>query len=150
MTTRFHRAGAYRLAGLGCEFIVANNGMEALSQARQFKPDLILLDILLPTLTVCPFARFCAAQPSTKKTPVIFMSALSSEVTNRTVAVHADDFFIKAAQPGTGSNAASPICCIPSRRCSDFRRGRYAETVTKNFSRRGELYDPHFQKHFMS
>ena len=85
----------YRLAGLGCEFIVANNGVQALSQARQFKPDLILLDILLPDfdgLSVCKILR---RQPATKKTPVIFMSALSSQVTKRTVAIHAEDFFIK-------------------------------------------------------
>ena len=85
----------YRLAGLGCEFIVANDGVQALSQARQFKPNLILLDILLPDLdglTVCEILR---RQPSTKKIPVIFMSALSSEVTKRTVAMQADDFFTK-------------------------------------------------------
>jgi CheY-like chemotaxis protein len=85
----------YRLAGLGCEFIVANNGVQALSQARQFRPDLILLDILLPDLdglSVCDILR---RQPSTKKIPIIFMSALSSEVTKRTVAMQADDFFTK-------------------------------------------------------
>ncbi len=85
----------YRLAGLGCEFIVANNGVEALSQARQFKPDLILLDILLPDLDGLSVCKILRRQPSTKKTPVIFMSALSSEVTKRTVALHADDFFTK-------------------------------------------------------
>ena len=85
----------YRLAVLGCEFIVASNGVQALSQARQFKPSLILLDILLPDLdglSVCEIPR---RQPSTKKIPIIFMSALSSEVTRRTVAMQADDFFTK-------------------------------------------------------
>jgi two-component system, OmpR family, alkaline phosphatase synthesis response regulator PhoP len=85
----------YRLAGLGCEFIEANNGVEALAQARQFKPDLILLDILLPDLDGLSVCKILRRQPATKKTPVIFMSALSSSVTKRTVAVHADDFFTK-------------------------------------------------------
>ena len=85
----------YRLAGLGCEFIVASNGVQALSQARQFKPDLILLDILLPDLDGLSVCKILRRQPATKKTPVIFMSALSSQVTTRTVAVHAEDFFIK-------------------------------------------------------
>ena len=85
----------FRLAGLGCEFLVASDGVQALSQARQCKPDLILLDILLPDLdglSVCDILR---RQPATKKIPIIFMSALSSEVTKRTVAMHADDFFTK-------------------------------------------------------
>jgi CheY-like chemotaxis protein len=85
----------YRLAGLGCEFIEANNGLEALAQARLFKPDLILLDILLPDLDGLSVCKILRRQPATKKTPVIFMSALSSSVTKRTVAVHAADFFTK-------------------------------------------------------
>ena len=85
----------YRLAGLGCEFIEANNGVEALTQARQFRPDLILLDILLPDLDGLSVCKILRRQPATKKTPVIFMSALSSEVTKRAVSIHAEDFFIK-------------------------------------------------------
>ena len=85
----------YRLAGLGCEFIVANNGVQALSQARQFKPSLILLDILLPDLDGLSVCEILRRQPATKKIPVIFMSALTSEVTRRTVAMQAEDFFTK-------------------------------------------------------
>ena len=85
----------FRLAALGCEFIVANDGVQALSQARQFKPDLILLDILLPDLDGLSVCEILRRQPSTKKIPVIFMSALSSEITKRTVAMQADDFFTK-------------------------------------------------------
>jgi DNA-binding response OmpR family regulator len=85
----------YRLAGLGCEFIVANNGVQALSQARQFKPDLILLDILLPDLDGLSVCEILRRRPSTKNIPIIFMSALTSEVTRRTVAMQADDFFTK-------------------------------------------------------
>ena len=85
----------FRLAGLGCEFIVANDGVQALSQARQFKPDLILLDILLPDLDGLSVCEILRRQPSTKKIPIIFMSALSSEVTKRTVAMQAEDFFTK-------------------------------------------------------
>ena len=105
----------YRLAGLGCEFIVANDGVQALSQARQFKPNLILLDILLPDLDGLSVCEILRRQPATKKIPIIFMSALSSDVTKRTVAMHADDFFTKPldldrletphrrfAAPGTG------------------------------------------------
>jgi DNA-binding response OmpR family regulator len=85
----------YRLAGLGCEFIVANDGVQALSQARQFKPNLILLDILLPDLDGLSVCEILRRQPSTKKIPIIFMSALTSEVTRRTVVMQADDFFTK-------------------------------------------------------
>src|SRR5580765_946256 len=85
----------YKLAGQGYDFIVANDGVQALSQARQFKPDLILLDILLPDLDGLSICEILRRQPTTKKIPIIFMSALSSEVTRRTVAMQADDFFTK-------------------------------------------------------
>jgi CheY-like chemotaxis protein len=85
----------FRLAGLACEFIVANDGVQALSQARQYKPDLILLDILLPDLDGLSVCEILRRQPSTKKIPVIFISALSGDVTKRTASMHAYDFFTK-------------------------------------------------------
>lgn len=85
----------FRLANLHCEFLVANDGVHALSQARQFKPDLILLDILLPDLDGLSVCEILKRQPNTKKIPIIFMSALSGDVTKRTAAMHAEDFFTK-------------------------------------------------------
>ena len=85
----------FRLAGLGCEFLVADDGVHALSQARKGKPDLILLDILLPDLDGLSVCEILRRQPATKKIPIIFMSALSSDVTKRTASMHAEDFFTK-------------------------------------------------------
>ena len=85
----------YKLAGHGYELIVANDGVHAMSQARQAKPNLILLDILLPDLDGLSVCEILRRQPSTRKIPIIFMSALSSEVTKRTASMNADDFFTK-------------------------------------------------------
>ena len=85
----------FRLADLDCTFLVANDGVQALSQARQFKPDLILLDILLPDLDGISVCEILKRQPSTRKIPIIFMSALSSQVTKRTTAMQVEDFFTK-------------------------------------------------------
>jgi len=85
----------YRLAGLGCEFIVAGDGVQALSQARLLKPDLILLDILLPDLDGLSVCEILRRQPATRKIPIIFVSALSGDVTRRSASIQADDFFTK-------------------------------------------------------
>jgi DNA-binding response OmpR family regulator len=85
----------FRLARLGCEFLVAGEGVHALSQARQFKPDLILLDILLPDLDGLSVCEILRRQPNTKKIPIIFMSALTGGVTKRTATMNAEDFFTK-------------------------------------------------------
>ncbi len=85
----------YKLAGHGYELIVASDGVHALSQARQLKPNLILLDILLPDLDGLPVCEILRRQPSTRKIPIIFMSALTGDVTKRTASMHAEDFFTK-------------------------------------------------------
>ena len=85
----------FRLGNLACEFLTASDGVHALSQARQYKPDLILLDILLPDLDGLSVCEILHRQPATKKIPIIFMSALSGDVTKRTAAIHAQDFFTK-------------------------------------------------------
>jgi two-component system alkaline phosphatase synthesis response regulator PhoP len=59
----------FRLAKLHCEFLIANDGVHALSQARQFKPDIILLDILLPDLDGLAVCEILKRQSHTKKSP---------------------------------------------------------------------------------
>ena len=85
----------YKLAGHGYDLIVANDGIHALSQARTMKPNLILLDILLPDLDGLSVCEILRRQPATKKIPVIFMSALTGDITKRTASMHAEDFFTK-------------------------------------------------------
>lgn len=85
----------FRLSALPCEFLEANDGIHALSQARTGKPDLILLDILLPDLDGLSVCEILRRQPNTRNIPIIFMSALSGTITRRTAAMHAEDFFTK-------------------------------------------------------
>jgi DNA-binding response OmpR family regulator len=85
----------YKLAGHGYELIVANDGVHALSQARTLKPHLILLDILLPDLDGLSVCEILRRQPTTKKIPIIFMSALTGDVTKRSATMQAEDFFTK-------------------------------------------------------
>lgn len=85
----------YKLAGHGYELIVANDGVHALSQARTLKPNLILLDILLPDLDGLSVCEILRRQPATRKIPIIFMSALTGDVTKRTATMQAEDFFTK-------------------------------------------------------
>lgn len=85
----------YKLSAHGYELIVANDGVQALSQARTLKPHLILLDILLPDLDGLSVCEILRRQPATKKIPIIFMSALTGDVTKRSASMQAEDFFTK-------------------------------------------------------
>lgn len=55
----------------------ARNGQKALELAEQERPDLILLDVMMPGMTGLEVCRILKQQPQTSKIPVIFVTALS-------------------------------------------------------------------------
>ena len=62
----------------GFRVVVAQRGQEALQRAGYVKPDLILLDVMLPDLNGFEICRRLKAQSSTRDIPVIFMTSLVS------------------------------------------------------------------------
>jgi sigma-B regulation protein RsbU (phosphoserine phosphatase) len=61
---------------VGCKLLVAKNGENALAIARKTRPDLILLDIMMPGIDGFEVCRRLKADPATRPIPVIFLSAL--------------------------------------------------------------------------
>ncbi len=61
----------------GYTVIVSQTGEGGLRRAKRFKPDLILLDILMPDMDGFETCRRLKADESTKNIPVIFMTALT-------------------------------------------------------------------------
>lgn len=59
----------------GYELAEAANGKEALSRTREFYPDLILLDIMMPELDGYQVCETLKSDPDTADIPVIFLSA---------------------------------------------------------------------------
>jgi adenylate cyclase len=64
-----------RLAGHGYEILTAADGQEALELGREAKPDLILLDIMMPKLDGFEVCRRLKADPSLPFMPVIMVTA---------------------------------------------------------------------------
>ncbi|MBF0401742.1 MAG: hybrid sensor histidine kinase/response regulator [Magnetococcales bacterium] len=62
------------------EPVVANRGATALQLAAQEKPDLILLDIMMPEMDGYTVCQTLKAQEETCNIPVIFISAMNDEV----------------------------------------------------------------------
>jgi signal transduction histidine kinase len=61
----------------GFTVIVSQTGEGGLRRAKRFKPDLILLDILMPDMDGFETCRRLKADESTKSIPVIFLTALT-------------------------------------------------------------------------
>ncbi len=64
------------LDGRGYRLLVADNGDQALRIAAKEKPDLILLDIMMPGMDGFEVCRRLKADPETRQASVIFLSAL--------------------------------------------------------------------------
>lgn len=62
------------LQGTDCALVTATNGEEALQKARTEKPDVILLDIIMPGMDGFAACRSLRDDPETKHIPVIFVS----------------------------------------------------------------------------
>ena len=64
------------LEARGYDVITANDGIEALAEAKTQKPDLILLDIMMPHMDGREARKQLLADPSTATIPVIHLSAV--------------------------------------------------------------------------
>ena len=65
------------LEGDGYEPVLATGGLEALARVAQEKPDLILLDVLMPGVGGMEVCRRLKADPATRELPVIFLTCKS-------------------------------------------------------------------------
>lgn len=65
------------LGGAGHEVLVATDGTSAIETAHYAKPDLILLDVMMPDIDGYETCQQLKSDASTARIPVIFMTALS-------------------------------------------------------------------------
>src|SRR5438552_7375917 len=59
----------------GFSVMTANNGREAIEQARALQPDIILMDASMPVLDGWQATRALKADPATKHIPVLALTA---------------------------------------------------------------------------
>ncbi len=84
------------LSEAGYEIETAANGIEALEKAKQWKPDVITLDILLPVKDGWQVLRELKQHPLCKNIPVIIISMLDER--NVGFGLGAVDYFVKPVQ----------------------------------------------------
>jgi len=88
------------LEGAGCKLLIAKNGNGALTIAGKARPDLILLDIMMPDIDGYEVCRQLKADPATAGIPVIFLSALGeTEDKVKGLQLGAVDYITKPFQP---------------------------------------------------
>ena len=84
------------LSELGFEVAQASNGEEGLEQAAHLRPDLILMDVMMPVMDGLEAIRRIRARPDLARLPVIAVSASSSAADEtRSLAAGASAFIAK-------------------------------------------------------
>jgi len=87
---------AYNLKDAGHEVLLADNGNTGLDEARTRKPDLVVLDLMLPGRSGLEVCRTLKADAATRQIPIIMVTAKREEI-DRVVGfeVGADDYVVK-------------------------------------------------------
>ena len=67
------------LTRAGFEVVASDNGEDAIVKARQVKPDLILMDVVMPGLNGFQATRAISRDPETRGIPIIMCTSKSQE-----------------------------------------------------------------------
>lgn len=90
----------FNLKNAGYEVVTAADGAEALKMARDFSPDLVLLDVMLPEIDGLEVCKMLRRDPATSGTPIIMLTAKAAEI-DRVLGLElgADDYVTKPFSP---------------------------------------------------
>lgn len=108
----------------GYEVICAEDGEAVLELARSEKPDLILLDMILPKMSGPEVLRNLKQDPATAGIPVVVLSSLTDRNRQRLIEEGAEDYLEKnSLMPMPGMNLLPEmleniICRINRRRAT--------------------------------
>jgi CheY-like chemotaxis protein len=95
--SRLMQSGMKRaLVKSGHEVILAGDGKGGLAAARQNLPDIILLDMMLPTMSGTEVLSALKEDPSTKDIPVFVLSGLSQKNEDKLLKAGAARYFEKS------------------------------------------------------
>ncbi len=86
-----------RFAAENYQVITASDGEEALATAVRERPDLIVLDVMMPKISGFDVLDILRSTPETKETKVIMMTALSQDTDRqRGESLGANQYLIKS------------------------------------------------------
>jgi len=97
-----------RFAGL--DVTLARNGVEAVEQVSQMRPDLILLDVRMPRMTGYEACRVLKSNPDTSDIPIVILSAKGQEgEIQEGIESGADHYIVKPFAPDELANQVKDI-----------------------------------------
>jgi DNA-binding response OmpR family regulator len=90
----------FKLKNSGYTVVCVEDGRAALQKARELKPDLILLDVMMPLMTGFEVLGALRQEETTKKIPILMVTAQSNEEeVLKGLELGADDYITKPFSP---------------------------------------------------
>lgn len=90
----------FNLEAEGFLVYTAKNGVDAIEKAKLIKPDLIILDIMMPVKNGIETCQQLRNMPEFKNTLITFLTAISDDITEvKGLETGADDFIKKPVKP---------------------------------------------------
>ncbi len=102
----FCEATKLLLESKGCEVVLAYDGKEGLEKTRAERPDLVILDVMMPEMNGYDVCVVLKADQELKKIPVILLTAVDQALFKTTytktmgLMTEADDYIAKPVEPG--------------------------------------------------
>lgn len=94
----------------GYEVITAYDGLDAIEKAKETKPDLILMDIMMPVIDGIEVTRQIKSLEETKHIPVVMLTAAAqSAMVERAMKAGASDYISKPFEPENLKNVVDQI-----------------------------------------
>ncbi len=91
---------SYNLSKEGFKVLTASNGLDAVQTATEQKPDLVILDIMMPGMDGFEVCRSLREHPDTKPISIMFLTAKSGEIDQILgLELGADDYVQKPISP---------------------------------------------------
>ena len=91
---------SFRLAKKGYEVLEATDGPEALEIIKNKKPDLVLLDLALPTMSGYEVCKKVKEDEKLKHIPILFLTAIHvDDIQKKMKGYRADGYLIKPFEP---------------------------------------------------
>jgi len=81
------------LARLDCDVIEAQDGEEALDMVITERPDLVVLDVMMPTLSGWEICKYIRSKPEYADTKVLMLTAIGKTVNEMTSPLYGADAY---------------------------------------------------------
>jgi two-component system sensor histidine kinase ChiS len=121
------------LTGRGFEVLEAQDGLQALGVIAAEKPDLVVLDVMMPGMTGHQVHDKLRQSPDTKELPILFLSAAGTfEEQHREIAADPNsDYLPKPFKPSEVADHISAMLDPAKRAEFERERGRREAKLSK-------------------